>query len=307
MNTTAYVHKLIQESGPRALYRGFSWNVLGGVPSEVAYYATYTHAKELMLQTRTGQQYPSAVFFCAGLLSDVLSVLLWVPADIVSQRLQLQDSLMTACVDSSGVDGGGSSGSGSGSTSSFSSSGGSGSSKSSSSSSGGRVAPRDSAPQLECAAALESGTAEASGLQIISQILKREGVRGLWRGTVITLATLAPSSAVWWLTHEEAKQRLAWRMGRSEESAFVLTASGTLAAVSATLASMPLDVLKTRLQCSQQPLTVLETLREVLSASGWGGLFSGFIPRLAAAVPRSVCTVLFYERAIALCRMPPRQ
>ena len=32
------------------------------------------------------------------------------------------------------------------------------------------------------------------------------------------------------------------------------------------------------------------------------GLYSGFLPRLLAAVPRSVCTVLAYERAIAFCK-----
>ena len=82
----------------------------------------------------------------------------------------------------------------------------------------------------------------------------------------------------------------------------MLAASGSLAAVSSTIASMPLDVLKTRIQCAPQPQTVLHSLRDVLHVTGWAGLFSGFIPRLAAAVPRSVCTVLFYERAIALCR-----
>ena len=90
LSTTEYVHAIIREEGARSLYRGFGWNVLGGVPSEVAYYAMYTQAKHAMLQTEAGRTYPSVVFASAGLLADVVGVLLWVPADIVSQRMQMQ-------------------------------------------------------------------------------------------------------------------------------------------------------------------------------------------------------------------------
>ena len=60
-----------------------------------------------------------------------------------------------------------------------------------------------------------------------------------------------------------------------------------------------------RLQCSDGPVSVRDALRGVLREHGWRGLYAGLIPRLAAAVPRSVCTVVFYEQAVALsCRKP---
>jgi len=144
--------------------------------------------------------------------------------------------------------------------------------------------------------------AETSGFEVVASIVRREGLLGLWRGTRITMATLAPSSAVWWLTHEQAKKLIALDMRASEDDPAVLTASGSLAAVTSTIASMPLDVVKTRLQCSEQPQTAWQVLRGVLRESGWLGLWSGFLPRLVAAVPRSVCTVLAYEKAVELCR-----
>jgi hypothetical protein len=107
---------------------------------------------------------------------------------------------------------------------------------------------------------------------------------------------------VWWLTHEQSKKNLARHVHRSEEHTAVLAASGTLAAFTATIASTPLDVLKTRIQCIEHPQSVQQTLRGVLSEAGWWGLYSGFMPRLAVALPRSVCSVLAYERAIAFCR-----
>ena len=82
----------------------------------------------------------------------------------------------------------------------------------------------------------------------------------------------------------------------------VLAASGTLAAITSTAASMPVDVVKTRLQCSAAPMSALQVVRGVMRETGGRGLWSGFIPRLVAAVPKSIITVLAYERAIALCR-----
>ena len=82
----------------------------------------------------------------------------------------------------------------------------------------------------------------------------------------------------------------------------MLSASGTLAAVAATVATNPLDVLKTRIQCRDEPAAIGTVLRGLLNEAGWGGLYSGILPRLLSAVPRSVCTVLVYERALQWCR-----
>ena len=116
------------------------------------------------------------------------------------------------------------------------------------------------------------------------------------------MLSLAPHSAVWWLTHEEAKPRLASRLGVSDDHALVHGLSGALAGVTATIVTNPLDVFKTRLQCSETAQSAREVIRGLVQDAGWRGLYSGIIPRLVAAVPRSVCTVLAYERAIAMCR-----
>ena len=144
-----------------------------------------------------------------------------------------------------------------------------------------------------------------SGAEIAVRICQREGPLGLWRGTLATMLSLAPNSAVWWLTHEEAKQCFARRLSLSEDHALVHGWSGALAGVTSTIATNPLDVIKTRIQCSDKPASALAVVRGVLQETGLRGLYSGLIPRLAAQVPRSVCTVLAYERAIALCRTKP--
>ena len=92
-------------------------------------------------------------------------------------------------------------------------------------------------------------------------------------------------------------------MKRGEDEAPVLGLSGALAGITSTVATNPLDVIKTRLQCSETSVSALAVARGVLSESGWRGFYSGLYPRIAAAIPRSVCTVLFYESAIALCKI----
>ena len=82
----------------------------------------------------------------------------------------------------------------------------------------------------------------------------------------------------------------------------MLGLSGALAGIAATVVTNPVDVIKTRAQCFESPQSLRTVLRGVLCEAGWRGLYSGFLPRLLAAVPRSVCTVLAYEKAIAFCR-----
>ena len=90
LSTLEYLMHLQRIGGARELYRGFGFILVGVVPSEILYYVGYTQAKQALLQTRAGRDNPSAVFLVAGAFADVLSAVVSVPFDIVSQRLQLQ-------------------------------------------------------------------------------------------------------------------------------------------------------------------------------------------------------------------------
>jgi len=261
MGTLQYFSYLRRTGGIGELYRGFSWAVVGNVPSEVVYYVGYTECKRILLNTSFGASSPSAVFLAAGAIADALSVLVSVPADVISQRLQLQ-----------GVDG--------------------------------------------------CGQRERSGVQVALDIVRREGLLGLWRGTAATLAFFGPNSAVWWLTHEHAKAALSARLDAHgdgacilkpgavpevEPSNLVLVVSGALAGGVSTVITNPLDVVKTRLQTAAEPLPFSTVLRAVRKEAGWRGLYAGLVPRLLAVVPRSICSVVAYERAVEFCRKAGRR
>jgi hypothetical protein len=255
MGTASYFLHLFRAGGFRELYRGFGWAVIAHIPSDIIYYAGYTEIKRLMLGTSLGTIAPSAVYMAAGCIADALSVLVSVPAEVVSQRLQLQ-----------GVDG--------------------------------------------------AKGLSVSGIQMVRRIVASEGILGLWRGTGASILFYGPSGAVWWLTHEHTKKALSARFDRSpdagspdaprpEPSAAVLAASGALAGIVSTVISNPLDVIKTRMQTAPTAMPILAVLRSMTSGpGGWRGLFNGLTPRVLSVVPRSVCSVLAYERAVEFCRKP---
>ncbi|KAJ1618341.1 mitochondrial carrier domain-containing protein [Pavlovales sp. CCMP2436] len=89
-STLRYLQKVVHNDGVRALYRGFGWSVIGGLPSEVSFYLTYVVMKDGLLKTKWGAEHPSSVYLVAGAGADAISLLLWVPADVISQRLQMQ-------------------------------------------------------------------------------------------------------------------------------------------------------------------------------------------------------------------------
>ena len=302
LTTFAHMVRLHEERGLRALYRGFGWNVLGGVPSEIAYYVGYTKAKNAMLSTQMGKSNPSAVYLIAGAMADVLSVLLWVPADVISQRLMVGGAQDPASRCSCALPPSAArapllpvSGAAAAAAEASASPAMVGSSS---------VVSRAAADVAvaDASSGVAVTAAESTGGQVVRDLVRAEGLNGLWRGASITMVSYAPHSAVWWLTHEQAKAGFSRRFRTADDHAGVLGLSGAMAGVTSTIATNPLDVVKTRVQCSEMPQTVGHVLREILSEAGWRGLYSGVAPRLLAAIPRSICTVLAYEKAIALCR-----
>lgn len=252
-STLHYLRQVVRSDGVRSLYRGFGWSVIGGLPSEVSFYLSYTLLKNALLQTRLGEEQPSTVYLLAGAGADAISLLLWVPADVISQRLQLQHVHPSAYAQA-------------------------------------RLAP----PALH-----------ASGWQLAAEVLRTEGVRGMWRGLGPTVAVHTPASAVWWLAYETGKEWVGEALGRkADESVLVQSIAGAGAGATAAAITTPMDVLKTRVQCCAlgKPLRAhfLEVVRD---SGGLSGLFRGFLPRVIASAPRSVISLVGYELALQYARV----
>ncbi|CAI9276032.1 hypothetical protein Lser_V15G11782 [Lactuca serriola] len=123
----------------------------------------------------------------------------------------------------------------------------------------------------------------------LQNIIRKDGLRGIYRGLSPTLAALLPNWAVYFAVYGHLKELLlhshADSNGHLSFGANMLAASGAGAATS--IATNPLWVVKTRLQTQGMrvgvvPYTgILSALRRIIQEEGFRGWYSGLLPSLA--------------------------
>ncbi|CAF0905261.1 unnamed protein product [Didymodactylos carnosus] len=116
------------------------------------------------------------------------------------------------------------------------------------------------------------------------------GLRGFYKGYLITLAINVPFSSVIWTLYWRIQHHLEIVLTRKYDY-ITSPLSAVLASGIASLITQPIDVLKTRLQVQKQRTSVLHTLLTLIEQRGaLIGLMSGILPRAMMVIPN--CTVL---------------
>jgi hypothetical protein len=98
----AAARELVRAEGARALYRGFGVAFVGGAPASCLYFGTYAAAKAALEGggsgagsgggSGAGGARGAAAHLAAGMAAEAVSCVLWVPIDVVKERLQTQQA-----------------------------------------------------------------------------------------------------------------------------------------------------------------------------------------------------------------------
>lgn len=142
-----------------------------------------------------------------------------------------------------------------------------------------------------------------SVFEMIKLIMKKDGLRGFYKGLGASVAVNAPSSAVWWGSYGYFRDRMLKKVkeGTLEfqiPRMVVEAGAGASAGVVSTILTNPMDVARTRLQVEgriKDGNSLASTLRLMWREEGPMSLFKGLGARLLASVPSSIMVITVYE------------
>jgi solute carrier family 25, member 38 len=121
---------------------------------------------------------------------------------------------------------------------------------------------------------------------VASNIAQKHGVCGLWKGVLPTILSNAPFSAIYYSIYQEIRSTAS---SPDRPQMAVNMGAALVAAMIATIATQPTDVMRTRVQLGVNKNTV----ESVASLSKYGGraFMSGAMPRF---LKRSIQTALVW-------------
>ncbi|GFP81235.1 solute carrier family 25 member 44 [Phtheirospermum japonicum] len=197
MNGLSVFRYIIRTDGVPGIFRGFGTAAIGSLPGRVLALTSLEVSKDMTLKYTQGLSMPEATRIgvangVAGMVSNLVSCVYFVPLDVICQRLMVQG--------------------------------------------------------------LPGTTACNGPLEVVRNVIKAEGFRGLYRGFGLTAVTQTPASALWWGAYGAA-QHMMWRFRDDMEKkpshvelVAVQATAGMLAGACSSVITTPIDTVKTRLQ-----------------------------------------------------------
>ncbi|PWA72612.1 basic amino acids transporter [Artemisia annua] len=139
---------------------------------------------------------------------------------------------------------------------------------------------------------------------VTRNILKAEGIKGIFRGLTITTIRDAPSYGVYFWTYEYAREKLHPGCRKSGDESFAtMLVAGGLAGVNSWICCYPVDVVKTRLQGQTSSSKVAyngswDCFRKSIKHDGARMLFRGLGSTLFRALIVNGAVFTTYETAL---------
>ena len=248
-------------------------------PACCLYLTAYEDVKRRLAAAGAGA---TATHLAAGIAAEAASCVFWVPIDVLKERMQVQGARQPPATAAAAA------------------------------AAGAAAAAAAAAPPA--AAAYYTSAADGA-----AQILRAEGVRGLYRGYGATLASFAPYSALYFVLYERLRAA-SWRALGAPALAPPLTeplplplpwqiASAATAGCIASFVTNPLELAKLRLQvqrgaagagagaggAGQLYRGTTHAIATIVREEGARALFRGATARMAFHVPGTAITMTLFE------------
>jgi len=140
-----------------------------------------------------------------------------------------------------------------------------------------------------------------SVVNALSRIVREEGVLTLWRGATPTIARAIVVNAAQLGTYSQAKESAKHALNMSEGIPLHFTAA-MISGLVTTIASMPVDIVKTRLQNQKivngipEYKGVVDVFGKIIKHEGFFSLWKGFLPYYFRLGPHTVITFILVEQ-----------
>ncbi|KAK9507567.1 hypothetical protein O3M35_007394 [Rhynocoris fuscipes] len=141
----------------------------------------------------------------------------------------------------------------------------------------------------------------ASVVHALVRIVREEGLTTLWRGAIPTMGRAMVVNAAQLASYSQAKEMLA-KTGFFTEGIFLHFCSSMISGFITTVASLPVDIAKTRIQNMKvkdgkpEFKGTVDVITKIIKNEGVFSLWKGFTPYFARLGPHTVLTFIFLEQ-----------
>lgn len=148
---------------------------------------------------------------------------------------------------------------------------------------------------------MKNGSGSRGPIYEMCEIVSVEGVAGLWKGVGPAMARAAALTASQLATYDETKQAL-MRWTSLEEGFFLHLSASTTAGMMGTIASAPIDTVKTRLMMQRESTQMgaykngFHCAYKVILSEGPQALYKGSTALFARLGPQTAITFTVYEK-----------
>lgn len=122
---------------------------------------------------------------------------------------------------------------------------------------------------------------DEDGKKMLTDLLKNEGILGLWRGNTVNCMKVAPTTAVKFFVTENLKRfAKEYYTKKNQKLPFIVNFGiGALGAITSTMVSHPIDVIRTRMSIETTKIRKYDgffgTAKTIIKEEGITGLYKG--------------------------------